>query len=681
MGRRAVLVLALLTVAGSPAIRGQAPLATASPDPPRFRVGVDVVRVDAVVTDRKGEIVRDLKPGEFELYQDGKRQTLVLADFISTAAPAPAASPAGVPGRPASFQPLPPSSSGDARQVQRTIALVVDDLGVSWESLGPTRHALETFVDEQMLPGDLVGVLRTSTFSGSLQQFTSDRRRLRSMIRELSFTAGSRRRVEPFKLTDMAAGAIDELKTDDVGRHGNLAAESNSALATIGALTLIIRGARDLPGRKAVVLLSEGFSLRTEGLFPDPRILQRLDELYDQAARAGVVIYTLDVRGLQTGGAVAGDGVDPAGSRRTALLDSQDSLFVVAQQTGGLAMMNSNDLPRLMKRISDSERGYYILGYTPRDGTFARPGKTARFHRLSIKVTRPGLRVRTRKGFLGFSDDTAAAAPTPQQLTYMAALSPFVVSAIGVRATVLPAFAQGQGNFLRALLHIDPKALSFQREPDGVTRARADVLSLVFDPWGQLVTSRAAAFAAVAATEDHHQEPEAGIVYSLRIPLQRRSGGFQVRFAVRDRRSGALGAAGEYVDVPDARRGSFALSGVVIGDKDAVRLLDDAGLASHAQAAALRRAKAGGNLAYTYEVYNAAGPVQSSVSIWRGNERVFTAPPDKLVPPADSRPFAAAGALELGRNLPAGKYVLEVNATTGKGKSAVQRVAFEVRRP
>jgi VWFA-related protein len=143
----------------------QGPRAAPTADTPRFRVGIDVIRVDAVVTTRQGEVVGDLKPSDFEILQDGKPQTLLVADYIATTgAAADRSHSVGFDG---------PSIRPTALQVQRTIALVVDDLGLSWESLGPTRKVLEAFVDGQMLPGNLVGVLRTSTFSGALQQFTA----------------------------------------------------------------------------------------------------------------------------------------------------------------------------------------------------------------------------------------------------------------------------------------------------------------------------------------------------------------------------------------------------------------------------------------------------------------------------------------------------------------------------
>jgi hypothetical protein len=216
---------------------------------------------------------------------------------------------------------------------------------------------------------------------------------------------------------------------------------------------------------------------------------------------------------------------------------------------------------------------------------------------------------------------------SPERQMFLAAMSPFVESSIPLRATILPGYRSRDGNFLRALLHIDPNAMSFERESDGVARARADVLTLVFDPWGQLVASRTAAFAAARAGQEDERSPDARIVYSLRVPV--RAGGFQVRFAVRDRQSGAIGSAGGYVEIPDVERGAFALSGVLVADGRHITLSDDPALVDIAQGAALQAVRSGSTLIYTYEIYNASAPVQSAVSVWRGRERVFDAPPTR----------------------------------------------------
>ena len=130
-----------------------------APEPPRFKVGVDIVRIDAVVTDKDGNIVADLTADEFEITQDGEVQPITLAQYIPIEnRRAPAAPTAkAAPGAPAPLRaPVTHAARPTTASIQRTIVLVVDDLGIAWENLEATRRALRRFVDEDVQEGDLV---------------------------------------------------------------------------------------------------------------------------------------------------------------------------------------------------------------------------------------------------------------------------------------------------------------------------------------------------------------------------------------------------------------------------------------------------------------------------------------------------------------------------------------------
>jgi hypothetical protein len=386
---------------------------------------------------------------------------------------------------------------------------------------------------------------------------------------------------------------------------------------------------------------------------PDFRMRNGIDRVIDQATRAGVVIYAA----------------------------------YLAEQTGGFAVMNTNDLARGLGRISDDVRDYYVIGYVPEEGTFAAPGKTPSRRKISVAVKRAGLRVKTRKEFLGVSDPPVVAGPeTPAQQLVHAATSPFAETGIALRATTLPGYSPDQGVVVRALLHIDARALTFTARDDGKKTAAADVLGMVFDQDGTEVAHLSTGFSVALTSEAADEALLDGLAYNLRIPV-RRGGAYQVRFAVRDQQSGVLGSAGEFVQVPDIADGAFALSGIV--------LRRDEGTASGAAdrlaltaAHALRVYPPGTRLSYAYEIYNAAQTVQATTSIWRGTERIFAAPPDNLVVPReDNARFAAAGGVKLGEGLLPGSYVLQVAATTpdpkrrSRNRVAVQRIGFEIRAP
>ena len=147
---------------------------------------------------------------------------------------------------------------------------------------------------------------------------------------------------------------------------------------------------------------SEGFSVFGAGM-DNAVIRDLLRRLVDRSNRAGVVIYGLDPRGLVNTGITAADSVRRGGAgimarRRAALLESQDGLRYVAGETGGFAVINSNDLARGFGRIMSDQRGYYLIGYQPEAGTL-HAKSDVQFKRLKIKVKPKGLKIRTRAGF------------------------------------------------------------------------------------------------------------------------------------------------------------------------------------------------------------------------------------------------------------------------------------------
>ena len=693
-------------------------------EPPRFKVAVDAVTFDAVVTDRDGHVVPDLTAEDFEIFQDGKRQKVAFAQFVPvlTAAAVSTTSPAASLAEPATHAPSVTSAPVKRESVRRTLVVLVDDLGLSVEGLFGARRALHAFVDEHLLPGDLVAILRTGASAGTLQTFTIDRRMLHAAIDALRWNGHSRNEVEPYEPVNISE-AFDDHATFSASDFTTVNALRNSmsAAGTLGALNLAIQGTRDLPGRKAVILVSEGFHLtsRIEAgpprpgaseqandnpELPETRVRYALDRVIDQATRAGVVIYSLDSRGLQTAGLQASDNIKSqkplAGTDAMADLvrrqaadrvefnrDTQEGLAYVAEQTGGFAVMNTNDLVRGLGRISEDVRDYYVIGYVPQSSTFALNGKTPRLHKITVNVRRPGLRVKTRKEFLGVSDPQQPAAPvTPAQQLVHAATSPFAPTDIVLHATNLPGYSPERGMFVRTLLHIDARALTFV-DRDGKKTASADVVGLVFNGDGveraQLSTGFEVALTQEAATEALRD----GLVYTLRVPI-RSPGGYQVRFAVRDRTSGALGSAGEFLDIPDIAGGAFALSGLVLRTGDDAVVSPSVGSDQFVvtPAQALRVYSPGTRLSYAYEIYNAGPSVQAAPSLWHGTEKLTSLPADTLVPPAGAaRRFAAAGGLKLGDELPPGSYVLQVSATTpdikhaGRVRAAVQRIAFELR--
>jgi VWFA-related protein len=682
------------------------------PQTPKFRVAVDAVRIDAVVTDKDDHVVSDLTADDFEVFQDGRKQAVTFAQFVPVLT-ASAATPGAAPltSKPIAGAPALPAGTVRREQIQRTIAVVIDDLGMSVESLYYAKRSLHEFIDKGVQAGDLVALVRTGGSMDGLQPFTTDRRVLHAAVDNLKWNTSSRSGVEAF-------AAVNQFTTVADSGHGpnnqpatsvtsgdftalNAFRSQVTSAGTLGALNLVIEGAHNLPGRKAVLFVSEGFELLERGARDTTaqpgRVRTALDRAVDRATRAGVVIYSIDARGLQSGALLASDDFNcssectspafqqlvtgKAAERNGLRRDTQEGMTYLAEQTGGFAVLNANNLAVGLMRAARDVRDYYVIGYAPEAHTFVEKGKAAEYHKIAVRVKRPGLKIRTRKEFLGVSDeDESAATLSPAQALVNAAVSPFTETDIAVRATTLPGFSPARGLFVRALLHIDASRLTFVKDADGKSTAAADVLGMVFDRDGTEVAHLSTAFSAALTSQAAEDALRDGLAYTLRIPIPR-AGPYQVRFAIRDRESGKFGTAGEFVELPDVPHGKFAISGILLrSDDDISPSAADGDRTMMSPSQAVRVYKPGARLKYACEIYNAPGPVQLAISVWRGTQRVLNASPDTLTPPPGQPLFSAGGGFKLGDALPPGRYVLQVAAqTTGRGNTAVQAMDFEVK--
>src|SRR6266700_4310895 len=401
----------------TPAAPRQTPAAPQRPAPNEddvVRITTNLVQVDAVVTDKSGKPITDLRPEEIQIFEDGHRQNINHFSYVvaDSAANGPVAKPAVVAGK----NPVPgPPVTLRRDQVRRTIALVVDDLGLSFESTYYVRRALKKFVDEQMQPGDLVAIIRTAGGMGALQQFTSDKRQLYAAIERVKWNAIARSGVGALAAIEPPTPGPGGADIDTFNEEANQTRQDMFAVGTLGAISYVVKGLKTLPGRKSILLLSDG--LRIYNLDDPTRnylARERLNRLIDEAGRASVVIYTMNATGLQTLGFTAAADLsgrdaqqlqDAMTSRRNAAFETQAGLDFLARQTGGIPIRNTNDLSGGIKRVMEDQKGYYLIGYRPDNATFdARTGRRT-FHHLTLKVARPGkFNVRMRNGFFGVTD-------------------------------------------------------------------------------------------------------------------------------------------------------------------------------------------------------------------------------------------------------------------------------------
>ena len=704
------------------------------------RITSNLVQIDAVVTDKKGRQVTDLKAEEFEILADGKPQKITNFSYVQNV-PDPEATPAPLAGDKSNVA-APPPARLRPEQVRRTVAFVFNDLEMSWESVYYARRAIQKFVEEQMQPGDFVAILPASGGSGALQQFTNDKRLLYAAIKNLRWLPQfGRNNIRPFEAPNFdTASAFEESEAE---RSYFTQRRERFSVATLNSLDAVVGALRDLPGRKSLVLLSDGIPV------PPPeedsgRVLAGLNRVIESANRASVIIYAVDSRGLQTlnifdaasSGAPSIEQMSSLmSSRGRELSDSQVGLRKLAEETGGVAYVNSNDIGGGVRRALEDQKGYYLIGYRPDEGTFDPVTGRMRYHKLKLNVTRPGLKVRTRQGFFGFEGKSVTPATVPRtraQQIRAALVSPFPAGGVSLRLTSFFAHDRKEGAFVRSFIHIDGRDLTFRRQPDGTYKSVIDVVALTFGTKGLVVGEANTTQTVTVSERAYKQILQAGILYNMIIPTKK-PGGYQLRVAVRDTTSERTGSASQYIEVPDIKKGRLALSGMIIKSEEATPAQpvtpvptpkpkpaappepETAAAAENVPPSnvskpeeppaegpalppanpqgtpAVRRFRRGSVVEYGFYIYNAkqdrAGgkpKLQTQVRLFRDGKLVF----EGQVRPFDAQPFnvqgdiGAGGRLQLGKILVPGEYALQMIVTDllakEKQRVAAQWIDFEI---
>jgi VWFA-related protein len=690
--------------------------ATQDEDDEVVRITTNLVQLDAVVTDKNGKQVTNLTADDFEIVENGKPQAVTSFSYIRTTPPATAAATPAPPvaATPRNAPKLPPDPPVRLKpsQVQRTIALVVDDLGLSAESIRYVRSALRKYVNEQVQPGDLVAIIRTSASVGSLQQFTNDRQLLHRAIERVRWSPRHGGRATALENTIGAETPGGLPDTVDSYRTGLRDIEEQRmerfTVGTLGSLNFIVRGLRELPGRKAVVLFSDGILLR-DSRGDTQRYLTIFERLIDLANRSSVVFYAIDARGVEPAGVTAADDTagSPAGAggiapgipthqigqrllsaRRGHMIEGQAGLRLLADATGGTALIAQNDLGKGIRRALDDMSGYYLIGYRPDESAFDPATGRVRFNSLSVRLKNSrGLRVRSRSGYVGVADEEARPQPRTRTGQLMSALiSPFGAEQVNVRLTSLFINTPQGGSALRSMLLIDPRTLTFKQLPDGQQETVLDLIAVTFGENGRLVDQVNRIETIRVRPEDFQRFLTQGMVYDLNVPIKR-PGAYQLRIAVRDQATERVGSASQYVEVPDLGRKRLTLSGLVVAppQEQTTAAADD-----RQAGPATRRFRRGSLLDYGFVIYNAKFDranrprLTMQARLFREGQQVYAGQEQPVDLSQQTRidRFEAAGRLQLGADLPAGEYVLQVVVTDALANSShrttTQWIDFEL---
>ncbi|MCU0238910.1 MAG: VWA domain-containing protein [Pyrinomonadaceae bacterium] len=576
---------------------------TPTPTPPEkdedvVVISTNLIQIDVTVTDKNGNIVKNLKPEDFEILENGKKQNISNFSFISTVSENTNSAKTIV----ADKNSVLPTKPLKPEQNKRTIALVVDDLTLSFQSTAYVRKALKQFVDEQMQEGDLVAIIRTGAGMGALQQFTNDKRLLYAAIEKVKWNSMGIGKIGSFDaigttFSDLTERTNDLLNKGRGGNSGNLGSQNRPlqtdekkrknlqiqlnefqqnvfGAGTLGALNYIVRGMKEVSGRKSIVLFSDGLSLNFQndnGVLEPNIILESLRRLTDLANRSSVVVYTIDARGLQTLGLTSQDNLSELTSqkieqrlnnRRTEFFNTQEGLNYLSVETGGFPIFNSNDLNKGLQTILDNQKGYYLIGYEPNDETFD-PLKS-RYNKLSIKVKRKDLKVRYRSGFFGITDEKVL--PKENNLynkTLQALASPFTVNEIPLKLNALFGNDSDKGSFIRTFLHISAKDLKFIEQNDGTKKATFSLIAINYGENGVAFDKISNTYDLSLKAESMEKVLKDGFVYDFIFPMEK-FGAYQMRIALIDNNTEKIGSASQFIEVPDLKKKFLTISDVVL---------------------------------------------------------------------------------------------------------------------
>ena len=395
--------------------------ATSTQQKPTFRIQVDLVTNDIVVRDEKGNFIPDLKKDEFEVYEDGVKQDLTSMTVVTggrvtnVLAPPPPPPPEGI---------ILPPSRPKTDVSGRIFLFFVDDLHLQFHNTGRVRDLFKRISKELVHDGDMFGIVSSGPSSIAVDM-TYDKARLDEAIKKI---AGSE-----LKPTDIINGSSGAEGPSEVRYRAHV------AFSTVNDLLNNLESVHNR--RKALVYVSDGYDFnpfqdarlglmepnspfaqnefarsqnqmrqsddgtgnssvdpltqqqKQSEQFADADLARELGELTRQANRANVTMYTIDPRGLVGMGDID-EQVDPR-QWGEFVRKSQDSLRVIAEETGGIAVVNQNDFSKALKRIDAETSDYYVLGYYSNN-----PDASRRRRQVDVKVTRKGATVWFRKEYV-----------------------------------------------------------------------------------------------------------------------------------------------------------------------------------------------------------------------------------------------------------------------------------------
>jgi VWFA-related protein len=692
-------------------------------DVPTFGVGTAAVLLDIVVRDKKQQAVRDLTAADFEVFEDGVQQKVEQFHVVSRGGPPRPAAP--TPAAPSGAQPSTPSvaeaePAAPENHEPAFIAFIFDRLSANARD---TAHkAALTYVNKGRRDEDVAAVFSIDLALHTIQPFTRDAERIRAAFDKAlvqgNASFGSDRQEARDRIDQVTSQeALEDSLSGGAGPGadtsgiGGAAAEAQANRIRVGiirsfeslerdqqgyastnGLLAVVSGMKSIPGRKTVVFFSEG-------LVVPANVQAQFRSVISAATRANVAVYTVDAGGLRATSLTkeTRDEMVQAGQRRLRQVQSgrddgttgamtkglernedllnlnpEAGLGQLAQQTGGFALLNTNDAQEAFARIAEDMRFHYVLSYTPTNEAY-----DGRFRQIKVKVKRSGVDVHSRDGYFAVRPEGAAPlltyeAPILARLDRSSQADDFPLWAVGL------SFPEAKRPGLTPVL-VEVPGTAMTYTPDATKKllhADFSILVRIKDAQKQ-IADRMSQHYLLTATPTNIQNAQKGNVLFYREAALR-PGKYTLEAVAYDAATQKTSIRTRSLEVPAAAQGQIRLSSLVLvkrtesvaeNEKDASNPLYFGQTLIYPNMGEAYRRSVDKQLGFYFTAYtDKPGSRKVDVQVLKGGQPTGQATMDLAAPDATGR-IQHAGALPL-QSMAPGAYELKVIVADGPSSAS-----------
>ncbi len=670
----------------------QQPPPAPTPQPPVFRTGINFVRVDVIVSDRQGAGVADLQQGDFDVTEDGKPQQIESFKLVKLDGGVMAAAD----GPPKAIRSDYDEEAEAAKDDVRLFAIFLDDYHVRKGSSLSVREPLSRFIERQLGPTDMVGLMYPLETTASVRMTRNHAAVIKGVQQFIGrkFDYTPRNQYEE-QYANYPASTVEMIR-------------NQVSLSAIRSLIVHMGSLKE--GRKALILVSEGYTsmlppqLRdpiasmpglgnpnrgnpTAGVgdlneerakfFSDADMLSDLREIFDTANRNNVAIYAVDPRGLAVFENDINEGVGLETDRQY-LNSTMDTLRVLSDNTDGRAIVNRNDLDTGMKQIMRDSSAYYLIGYNstqaPSDG---------KFHEIKVRVKRPGVQVRARKGYWALSvEETARALAPPKPALPKPVEAALASVEMPTRARVIRTWigtSRGENGKTKVTFVWEPvpRAAGDRARTDEPSRVSVMAMGTDGSPYfrGRVPEVVLAAAAPAAASGAGGSNGNGGAPRAAsRVTFEAKPGKMQLRLSVEGAAAQVLDSEVREFTVPDLSSPQTTLGTPEVFRARTVRDFQQLKADPDAVPAAGREFSRTDRLLVRVPAYGPANTVPTLTA--RLLNRAGQAMTDLAVAPPPASTFVQQIDVPLAGLAP-GEYIVEIQAA-GEGGDAKELVGFRV---